>query len=748
MSSADHRGVDGGLGVGNGRLNGLLGLTSRLSEPLTGEEVAQVVVDQAQAAIGAVTASLWIVDDPPTHATRVRRFGHDPHGLQQYERIPLEPWLPMGDAMLRREPLFFESRAEFRDRYGVAEEQAPGSELSYACLPLVVHGRAIGGVALVFPHTRAFDEDERMFLTVLAHHAAQALERASLFERERKAHQRMAGLQQLTSALSSAATVEAVAMLATRVGAETLGLAGAGLWVTDDLGDLSLLGHYGFSDENRSTFRRILIDSAVPAARVARELRPVWYESERDLASEHPSVLAALGRGDAFHAFGALPLVRDDRVLGVLSLSAIRARRFSPEERAFMSTIAELSADAFARARLYDAEKAARAAADEAGRAKDDFLAMMSHELRTPLHAILGFAQLMQLDKKSPISAHHRERVEQILHGGEHLLRLIDDVLDLSKIEAGLISVLPEPLNVVDVLAEVRQTLEPLAARHEVTLAAENLCGAPPFVVADRTRFAQILMNFGSNAIKYNRSGGSVTFALGFSDDRHVRVSTRDTGMGIPLDKQSKLFQPFQRAGQEGGSIQGTGIGLTITKRLAELMGGSVGFRSTLNEGSEFWVDMPAHASVASSARPAAVLEDGARRPVDRTPRLILYVEDSSANVAFFRDLVSGIENVDLIAVPSAELGVDVARARRPAIVVMDINLPGMSGLDALRALRSQPETKDIPVIALTAAASERDRRRGEEAGFARYLTKPLKVAEFVAVIESLLAAGGSQQPS
>ena len=187
MSSADHRGVDGGLGEANGRWHVLLGLTSRLSEPLTCEEVARVVVDQAQAAVGAVTASMWTVDDPPTHATRVRGFGLDPHVLDQYKRIPLEPWMPMGDAMLRREPLFFESRAEFRDRYGVAEKQAPGSELSYACLPLVAHGRAIGGVSLVFPHTRAFDEDERMFLTVLAHHAAQALERATLFEREKKA---------------------------------------------------------------------------------------------------------------------------------------------------------------------------------------------------------------------------------------------------------------------------------------------------------------------------------------------------------------------------------------------------------------------------------------------------------------------------------------------------------------------------------------------------------------------------------
>jgi GAF domain-containing protein len=335
-------------------LHGLLVLTSRLSEPLPAEEVARVVVDQAQAAVGAVTAIMWTVDDPPTHATLVRAIGDEPGVVDRYRRIPLEPWLPMGDAMLRREPLFVESRAEFRERYADAEKQSPGSapfrELSYACLPLVVHGRAIAGVSLVFPGTHLFDQEERMFLTVLAHHAAQALERANLFERERKARHRLASLQQLTSALSSAATVEAVAALATRVGAEALGLAGSGLWATDERGDLWLLGDYGMTSQ--ATYRRIPIDSTLPAALIARERRAVWCESERDL--DHDQSIASLGRGDAFRPYAALPLVRHDRVLGVLAFSAERPRRFLPEERAFMSIIAEHCADAFARARLYD----------------------------------------------------------------------------------------------------------------------------------------------------------------------------------------------------------------------------------------------------------------------------------------------------------------------------------------------------------------------------------------------------------
>ncbi len=340
------------------RLHGLLGLTSRLSEPLSTDEVARVVVDEAQAAVGSLMAMMWTVDDPPTHATLVRAVGNIADGAERYARIPLEPWLPMGDAMLRREALFFESRAEFRHRYEAAErqvtEQGRSQELSYACLPFVVGGRAIGGVSLVFPHTHAFGEDERMFLTVLAHHAAQALDRARLFEREKRARQQLASLQQITSALSSAATVEAVAMLATRVGAETLALSGAGLWATDDLGDLSLVGEYGMSEESLRVFRRIPIDSTLPAARIARERRVLWCEIEQDLESEDPSIAAALGRGDAFQAYVALPLVLDDRVLGVLAFSAGRPRRFPPEERAFISSVVAHCADAFARARLYD----------------------------------------------------------------------------------------------------------------------------------------------------------------------------------------------------------------------------------------------------------------------------------------------------------------------------------------------------------------------------------------------------------
>jgi len=406
-------------------------------------------------------------------------------------------------------------------------------------------------------------------------------------------------------------------------------------------------------------------------------------------------------------------------------------------EGGVVSTAIDITTDVEHEAEL----RQARAEAEAASTAKSEFLSSMSHELRTPMNAILGFAQLLQRDKRTPLSPAQLAKVGYVLQGGEHLLRLIDDILDLSGIEAGRVIVSPEPVRVTEVLEELRQTLAPMAARVGIELSVQSAPIEVGDVIADRTRLSQILINFGSNAIKYGKPNGSARVRAELVGERRVRVIVTDDGIGIPADKQDKVFQPFQRAGQEAGAIEGTGIGLSISKRLAELMGGTVGFQSTPNGGSEFWVELPVHQH--DQPPGAGVLPPGMALPHFDDEAfaefLVVYIEDNPSNIAFMQAVLDELPRVRLIAVPNAEVGIEVVRDTQPHVVIMDINLPGMSGYDAARRLQEWPETRAIPVIALTAAAMLGDRAQIKEAGFFRYLTKPVKVAELLATLEQLL---------
>jgi PAS domain S-box-containing protein len=379
-----------------------------------------------------------------------------------------------------------------------------------------------------------------------------------------------------------------------------------------------------------------------------------------------------------------------------------------------------------------------------ASAAKSEFLSSMSHELRTPLNAVLGFAQLLERDRKQPLTDRQKERLQHVLHGGEHLLRLIDDVLDLSRIEAGRITISCEPVVINDVISEVVTTLGPMAAQAQIKLVVAPLRPDLPRVVADRTRLAQILMNFGSNAIKYGKPDGTATFEA-TGDANTVRITVIDDGIGIPGDKRSKLFEPFQRAGQETGPIEGTGIGLVISKRLAGLMHGNVGFASEAGVGSQFWVEIPVH-RVTTADLEATQHAVPASSPLATHAghHKVIYVEDNPSNIAFMRDLVEDLPSVELMTAPTAEIGLSLIRAHQPAVVIMDINLPGMSGFDAVKQLQDWPETRHIPVVGLSAAALLKDTTRAKEAGFYRYLTKPVKVAELTAVLEELLLGRSS----
>jgi NO-binding membrane sensor protein with MHYT domain/CheY-like chemotaxis protein len=375
--------------------------------------------------------------------------------------------------------------------------------------------------------------------------------------------------------------------------------------------------------------------------------------------------------------------------------------------------------------------------AETANNAKSVFLSNMSHELRTPLNSILGFAQLLEFNGKEPLTQRQMRQVGQIHKSGEHLLSLIDDVLDLSKIEAGNVKLSIEAVPVMPVLEEIRAALSPMATEAGVEIEIE-MPGEAPIALADRTRLVQVLMNLGANALKYNRTGGQLTFVAKVVDDRTVRLLVIDTGHGIPVERQHELFQPFNRLGAEQSAIEGTGIGLTITQRLVHLMNGQITFNSVPNVGTTFAISLPA-----SEANPVAAAEQKLANIVGFNQRrrgyTMLYVEDNPSNIELMQGLVEALDDVELLTAAHPKAGLALAAAHMPDVIVLDIDLPDMNGFEVLHQLKASQNTVRIPVIALSAAAMPRDVERGMAAGFTHYLTKPIKVREFLAAVDSVL---------
>ncbi len=383
--------------------------------------------------------------------------------------------------------------------------------------------------------------------------------------------------------------------------------------------------------------------------------------------------------------------------------------------------------------------KNAMAAAEKANLAKSDFLSSMSHELRTPLNAILGFAQLMESDP-TPQTAAQKDSTGQILQAGWYLLDLINEILDLALIESGRLLLSQEPMALDEVLRDCQAMIEPLANKYRVTLSFCHF-DAPCYVHADRTRVKQVLINLLSNAIKYNHAGGAVLVECSVQSDERVRISVKDTGQGLEPDQLARLFEPFNRLGQENGSEEGTGIGLVMTKRLVELMGGVIGVASTDGNGSVFWVELSRAAEPTLAANPDETLAHlPTLIPHDPALRCVLCVEDNPANLRLIEQLVARRPHTRLLSAGDATVGIELARTHQPEVILMDINLPGISGIRALAILRQDPLTRHIPVVAVSANAMPRDIRKGLDAGFFGYLTKPIKVNEFMEALDLALA--------
>ncbi len=447
-----------------------------------------------------------------------------------------------------------------------------------------------------------------------------------------------------------------------------------------------------------------------------------------------PPVVAELSRNDAAALAGAGPRQWEEVLPGPDGSS----RTFVAQKYPLTSLMGDrtylcgILTDITERKQMEEALLRAKREAEEANGAKNEFLSRMSHELRTPLNVIIGFAQLLDLDDLEP---DHQESVGQIIKAGRHLLGIIDDVLDISRIESNRMALSVESVPLARVIEEVVDLVRPLATPRDVSVGM----GAVPagtHVMVDQQRLKQVLLNLASNGIKYNRPGGSVVIAAGQRSADEVRVTVSDSGPGIAPELLSRLFNAFDRLGAESTSVEGTGLGLALSKRLVEAMAGRIGVDSEPGAGSVFWVDLKLGQEAeadADAAAPAAVLEGAVSGSV-------LYVEDNLSNLRLVEKILERRPGLRLLPAMQGRLGVELAEEHQPDLILVDLHLPDISGEMVLRALKANPVTAGIPVVIATADATPGQVRRLLDAGAHAYLTKPLDVLEFLGLVDGILS--------
>jgi PAS domain S-box-containing protein len=435
--------------------------------------------------------------------------------------------------------------------------------------------------------------------------------------------------------------------------------------------------------------------------------------------------------GSRFPAVVSVTALRDaqNTIIGYLLIGTDNTARIQVEEERELltATLQDKNAEL----------ESSKAVAEKANRAKSEFLSSMSHELRTPLNAILGFAQLLEKGKPSPTDA-QTIRLHQIIKAGWYLLELINEILDLAVIESGRLSLSRESVLLIDVINESRAMVEPQAQKRKIQLNflpfANNWHAS-----ADHTRLKQVLINLLTNAIKYNRQHGSIIVECTEVSVDRIRITIKDSGNGLSEEKLNQLFQPFNRLGQEDGTEEGTGIGLVVTKQLVELMGGSIGVKSAVGVGSEFWIELNRDVAPENVDNQSFATDLIPQVSVDEGICSLLYVEDNSANLMLVQQIIDDQPNVRMLSANDGNQGIALARSHLPDVILMDINLPGISGIEALVILKNDPLTAHIPVLAISANAMPGDIQKGLEAGFLCYLTKPIKISEFIEALDFAL---------
>jgi PAS domain S-box-containing protein len=390
--------------------------------------------------------------------------------------------------------------------------------------------------------------------------------------------------------------------------------------------------------------------------------------------------------------------------------------------------------DVTQRTRIEAALRDAKEEADRANHAKSEFLSRMSHELRTPLNAILGFGQL--LERQNP-TVSQRSRVEHIMSAGRHLLNLINEVLDISRIEAGHLQLSVEPVAVEGVLEEALDLMRPLAADRAMQIVVDARLSEDLFVLADRQRLKQVLLNLLTNAVKYTPIRGRIAVSVLHPSPTTTRIVVTDTGAGIATEKLARLFTPFDRLDVEQSGVEGTGLGLALCQRLMHAMAGEIGVESAPGKGSAFWIELPAVDS------PLKALPRNRKQAVDDASMAaagkILYIEDNLSNLTLVEEMLGEQPGIELLTAMRGGLGLDLARRHCPDLILLDLHLPDLRGHEVLARLRQDEITRDIPVVVISADATARQIQRLMAAGARTYLTKPLDIGEFFRVIDEVM---------
>ena len=479
--------------------------------------------------------------------------------------------------------------------------------------------------------------------------------------------------------------------------------------------------------------------------------------SEKPVISNDPANDAKSGGLPVGHpplnAYMGVPVFYDGKLVGMYSI-ANRKNGYDEEMLEFLKPFnatygAILNAKKLAESKkeILKELKISKEMAEKASQAKSQFLSSMSHELRTPLNAILGFGQLLEMEIGQRLSDTQRDNVQEILKAGSHLLSLINEVLDLSKIEAGNIDLHIEQVSVNEVLAQSMSTIATLANKKDVetSVVYEPVDGQdagveePEYLVdADRMRLKQIFLNLLSNAVKYNRDGGKVLVTVSLTNKQKVKISFADTGVGIPDNKKNEVFQSFSRLGMEDTETEGSGIGLVITRQLVEKQEGNIGFKSKAGVGTEFWIELPAWSGMVIDKN-ESVEEESIEVNVDKN-KTLLYIEDNPANLRLVSQIVSAMDHLDLLTAHEPLLGMEMVYHHQPDLVLLDINLPYMDGYEVFRKLNEDEVTRDIPVVAISANAMPADVDKCMEMGFVEYVTKPIDVVSFLDVLKKYLS--------